>query len=41
MCDASVQFVTSDIELGLWQAMGTMNGSEVGDNTAAPTTPSR
>ena len=41
MCDASVQFVSNDIELGIWQAMGTMNGAEVGGNSAAQTPPSR
>jgi hypothetical protein len=41
MCDTSIRFVSNDIELGAWQAMGTMNGAEVGDNNVAPTPPSR
>lgn len=32
LCDGSVRFVNDDIALNVWQAMGTMNGSEVGDN---------
>jgi prepilin-type N-terminal cleavage/methylation domain-containing protein/prepilin-type processing-associated H-X9-DG protein len=31
-CDGSVQFVTNSINLGTWQAMGTMNGGEVFDD---------
>ena len=30
LCDGSVRFVSDDIALDAWQAMGTMNGDEVG-----------
>jgi hypothetical protein len=29
MADASLQFISEDIALAVWRAMGTMNGSEV------------
>jgi hypothetical protein len=29
MADCSLRFVTNEIALDLWRAMGTMNGSEV------------
>jgi prepilin-type processing-associated H-X9-DG protein len=29
MADASLRFVTDDIALATWRAMGTMNGSEI------------
>jgi len=29
MCDGSVRFVSNNIPLGIWQALGTMNGGEV------------
>ena len=32
LCDASVRFVSDTIALDVWQAMGSMNGSEVGDD---------
>ena len=32
MADGSLRFVTDDIALVTWRAMGTMNGSEVIDN---------
>jgi prepilin-type N-terminal cleavage/methylation domain-containing protein len=28
MCDASVHFISNNIQLGVWQALGTMNGNE-------------
>ncbi len=28
-CDGSVGFVTNSVALAVWQAMGSMNGSEV------------
>ena len=31
LCDASVRFVSDTIALDVWQAMGSMNGGEVGD----------
>lgn len=31
LCDASARFISDDIGLDAWQAMGTMNGDEIGD----------
>lgn len=31
-CDASGRFISEDISLTAWQAMGTMNGEEIGDD---------
>ncbi len=41
LCDASVRFFTNDIEPGAWQALGTMNGAEVGDSNVVQTPPTR
>ena len=30
MCDGSVRFVSNNVDLKTWQALGTMNGGEVG-----------
>jgi prepilin-type N-terminal cleavage/methylation domain-containing protein/prepilin-type processing-associated H-X9-DG protein len=35
MCDASVHFISNDIALAEWRAMGTMNGSDLGNEEIA------
>jgi prepilin-type processing-associated H-X9-DG protein len=30
LCDASVRFVSDDVGQDVWQAMGSMNGNEIG-----------